>query len=522
MNQGSESFEPGETESPPEFLAAGVTALEGRFSGSTGRSPNWNVTSQLISWSIVLTCTGLIAAMFLLNERIEKSGDRRPSMAEVDILVQLALGSEYLQKGQAGQFLESLDSGPIHRRLARIVLLAELAEDTESGFRVMMDLKSLPAAMEAADYQPTKTEQELLPAVQRVIQAKLVGRPVSSGDEDLRLLIRELSFAGRLAAAWSSGDGSSDDVSSGKGTKAMRQRSAIKAVFAGGLILVVLAALGVGVPVLGILVWFAYSGAIRSQLSAGWGFGYLHLEAFAVWMICFVGLQLGVSVAMEFARHGGEPAAGSGSSLWLSLLLFYLPCVIALVWLAIRHPAPRQAMREVGFTSNSVLVDLGKGAATHLAFLPILGAAIAMTALMTMYFHGAETAAQPFAPPKGPSHPIQDQFTGVWSQTLMLYLLAVVSAPLIEETVFRGFLYRYLREWTWGQRLWISIMFATVGNSLIFAAIHPQGLLGIPPLMALAAAMSVAREWSGGLIAPMLIHAVNNGTVITLMAVMFS
>jgi membrane protease YdiL (CAAX protease family) len=39
--------------------------------------------------------------------------------------------------------------------------------------------------------------------------------------------------------------------------------------------------------------------------------------------------------------------------------------------------------------------------------------------------------------------------------------------------------------------------------------------------MTLAAAMSLSREWSGGLLAPMTIHAINNGVLVMLMAFMF-
>jgi membrane protease YdiL (CAAX protease family) len=53
--------------------------------------------------------------------------------------------------------------------------------------------------------------------------------------------------------------------------------------------------------------------------------------------------------------------------------------------------------------------------------------------------------------------------------------------------------------------------------SLVFAAIHPQGLLGIPALAAIAVGLALMREWRGSLIAPMVMHGCSNGIVITLM-----
>ena len=53
--------------------------------------------------------------------------------------------------------------------------------------------------------------------------------------------------------------------------------------------------------------------------------------------------------------------------------------------------------------------------------------------------------------------------------------------------------------------------------SFIFAAIHPQGALGIPVLMAPAIGFTAAREWRGSLVPSMTVHALNNGLVLLLL-----
>jgi membrane protease YdiL (CAAX protease family) len=90
-------------------------------------------------------------------------------------------------------------------------------------------------------------------------------------------------------------------------------------------------------------------------------------------------------------------------------------------------------------------------------------------------------------------------------------LLASVVAPIVEETMFRGVLYRHLREAScrWGSVL--SILFSALASSFVFAAIHPQGWLGIPVLMALAIAFALAREWRRSLLPAMIAHGINNG-----------
>ena len=97
---------------------------------------------------------------------------------------------------------------------------------------------------------------------------------------------------------------------------------------------------------------------------------------------------------------------------------------------------------------------------------------------------------------------------------LQLIFLAAVIAPLVEEIMFRGVLYRQLREATAiGGRV-PSVVFSAVLSSFIFAVIHPQGMLAVPVLMALACNFVLAREWRGTLIPSMVAHGLNNGLVL--------
>ena len=93
-------------------------------------------------------------------------------------------------------------------------------------------------------------------------------------------------------------------------------------------------------------------------------------------------------------------------------------------------------------------------------------------------------------------------------------------APLVEETMFRGVLYRHLRDATWRWPPLVSIALAAGLNSFIFAAIHPQGLMAVPLLTALALGFSMARQWRGSLMAPMMMHAMHNGMVTSLLVLM--
>jgi membrane protease YdiL (CAAX protease family) len=120
-----------------------------------------------------------------------------------------------------------------------------------------------------------------------------------------------------------------------------------------------------------------------------------------------------------------------------------------------------------------------------------------------------------------PIHPIVEFIVhGSATDRLLVFFDACILAPIVEETMFRGVLYRHLRElsqrWAW---FW-SVVFSGTVVSFIFAAIHPQGLIAIPVLMALAYGFTIAREWRGSLIPSMVGHSFNNTMVILFVILM--
>ena len=86
--------------------------------------------------------------------------------------------------------------------------------------------------------------------------------------------------------------------------------------------------------------------------------------------------------------------------------------------------------------------------------------------------------------------------------------------------MFRGVLYRHLREASSGLRPAVSVLLSGLVVSFLFAVIHPQGFLGLPPLMALALAFTLMREWRGTLLPPMIAHGINNAVATLLLFLM--
>ncbi len=79
---------------------------------------------------------------------------------------------------------------------------------------------------------------------------------------------------------------------------------------------------------------------------------------------------------------------------------------------------------------------------------------------------------------------------------------AIILAPLIEETLFRGILYRT------GQQLGYPRL-ALFGSSLLFAVIHAS-LLTLLPLTVLAIIFARLYDYTGRLIAPIVAHSLFN------------
>jgi membrane protease YdiL (CAAX protease family) len=231
----------------------------------------------------------------------------------------------------------------------------------------------------------------------------------------------------------------------------------------------------------------------------------LYAETFAVWLVVFFGLQLAVAFSDVLPMMIGNTLA-----FFVSLAALGWPCLRGVTW--------KQVRCDVGLSTpkNKVFEPLLGLGAWGMA-LPFMGAGLVLTFILTAIAQ-ALTGEAPQA-----SHPVQQEAIGAgFGQVVMLYIVACVAAPIVEETFFRGVLYTHLRAASarWG--FWLSIAGSMLLSAFVFAAIHPQGLLFAPPLMGLAVGFAIAREWRGSLIASMVAHGVNNALVMTLNVILFA
>jgi len=104
---------------------------------------------------------------------------------------------------------------------------------------------------------------------------------------------------------------------------------------------------------------------------------------------------------------------------------------------------------------------------------------------------------------------IRDQLPRTTAGTVVTFVIVAGLAPVAEEFIFRGLLFRICRRW------WNGIAAAMV-SGLVFGLAHgePWFLFGLATLGLL---LGIVFELTGTLAAPLLMHAIHNGISIVLM-----
>jgi membrane protease YdiL (CAAX protease family) len=88
-------------------------------------------------------------------------------------------------------------------------------------------------------------------------------------------------------------------------------------------------------------------------------------------------------------------------------------------------------------------------------------------------------------------------------EPIALGILAIIGAPIAEETFFRGLLYNALRR-----RL--AVILAAPLSALIFGFLHPFELASIGAVSLVGLVLALLYEWRRTILAPMLLHSLNN------------
>jgi membrane protease YdiL (CAAX protease family) len=494
----------------PEHALRGVTAEQAPPVAAVPRRVGvLDVAGAVLAWLVIL---GVGTYLVVRNVAMSKAeeGDGASWLVTVESQGRYFVGvsqiGEELAKSNpaAGKQLskkelfasaKSLNQGSYSQRMRYAILAGEMAGPAEARHYLReIEKERAEGMLEARDVSVEAAG--LLDKLYKGYEAGTTD-PAAILDEAQREKLRVgLRWYGELALAPEGGDPAAREAVT---APAMRTAIAYLLLSTG-----ILAGLLGGLVVIGFVAVQVWRGKLRPAIETESGRAGVYAETFAVYVLLFFGMSFG----LRYVPLGRFMPLAMMGAMFASL--------IALAWPVLRGVAWRQVREEVGLTfGGRPWTRVLLGPVTYLGAIPLLAAGVLlMFGLMKL------TGVDANQPGKGPSHPIVNvalqHDVWLWVQ---IFLVAAVAAPIVEEIMFRGVLYRHLRGLTNGLvGAWLSAALSVLVSGFIFAIIHPQGWLGVPVLLALATAFAVSREFQRSLGPPMIAHGINNAVALALLA----
>lgn len=151
-----------------------------------------------------------------------------------------------------------------------------------------------------------------------------------------------------------------------------------------------------------------------------------------------------------------------------------------------------------GFFRISFFRTLGTGAILLFFAYPLIGVSEAIN----QRFLGGDSSKQSivefFSAPR------------TLKERILIIVFAVAIAPIVEEFVFRFFIYGVLKRY-------VGCLLGVILSSLLFAAAHAH-LPSFVPLFVLGSCFAIAYEWSGSILVSMTMHSLFNSLTLTALA----
>jgi membrane protease YdiL (CAAX protease family) len=413
------------------------------------------------------------------------------------------LGTQKSERQQRYKEAQNLNRGTYPQRLRFVVLAGELKGPDEAREQ----LHEINRKYRDHCGEPPPEEGETAQILDHLYAARSKNPKTVSLPEDERNKLRQrLDWFGELALT---PPGSDIEARAAVLTPAYRTVLGILGV---GVFMFSLGTAGLVVLVTLIVLYFLNrlnGGLVPASSHDG-----VYAETFAVYMLLFLGLNIAAHYALDWLSIQSGSLAISG--------LAALGSLAALAWPVLRGIAWHQVRQDIGWHKDrrpglEPLFGLGGYALA----LPMLIPGIVLYLLLTKLRDRLGWGPDEFDPSNAPGHPIVLWVgqAGWWVWLEVLFIASVV-APIVEETMFRGVLYRHLRAASGGWRPALSVLFSAVVVSFLFAVIHPQGFLMVPALMALALAFTLMREWRGTVLQSMIAHGINNAVATVLLFLM--
>jgi membrane protease YdiL (CAAX protease family) len=215
--------------------------------------------------------------------------------------------------------------------------------------------------------------------------------------------------------------------------------------------------------------------------------------AYGAWVVAafFIGQFVVIGILLGFKALGAPLAAINQTLLQtiITALAFGLTLAIT-IWIPAKLLKNHTSKAQLGLTRLPSWYDL---LAAPLSFIPYLILAAIFISLASAFFPGFDAAQVQDVGFKQLQSPFEYQ---------LAFLTLVVIAPIVEEALFRGYLYGKLRPTT-------GIVIASLVTSVIFGALHGQWNVGIN-VFALSLVLCGLRELTGSIWAGIVLHMLKN------------
>jgi len=273
----------------------------------------------------------------------------------------------------------------------------------------------------------------------------------------------------------------------------------------GGIVLIAAAGLaatmgGVGCSIA--MVVLIATGKIRRRFVAPAPGGSMGWEMLAVFLLAFLGFKFAASLLSVVVSNAGATPS------WFAYVVLGGQWMVALaIFFPMLRGVPFAHYRKlVGWTAERGLFrEIGAGIFGYLAGLPIVFGALMFSLLLNFLLHF--WSGKDVEPPENPILEIAGR--GDTILLVLLFTLATIWAPIVEETVFRGGVFRAMRAH-------MGFVLAAIASAFVFGFMHgyPVQLLG--PVIAIGFVFALIREWRGSIVGPMVAHFLNNATILAI------
>ena len=428
----------------------------------------------VIAWVCIAICTAVLFVLQAVGMQMVQemyAEDTRPGFGAIYI-ARYATGVENMFTGQGGQLMSEFDImtqqslHPVPSETRAVILAGEIAPG------------SLDRRLDSLEDLKLEAEADAREDADLIHRIYAEGYTPSAAEQDR--LVERHGWFGEIAATYNLPSSSGDHQSP-------RQSATVVVLSVLGFgFTVILAGLAGFVLAIIAIILLCTQKLVPLLATGAAGHRTAYLEMVALFLLVFIGAQIVFGTIQEL----------TGVDLMLPLLI---TAALPLLWPVLIGVPWRRFKQDMGFhMGRGIFREIGAGLIGYMAGLPIIAIGILITFLLSFF---ADAQAD---------HPIQYELLDGGTYSIFLTLAAaVIWAPLVEESVFRSGFYRHMR-----QRPGVGgFLLATGMTAFIFAAIHPQGWVGIPALMSIAFVLSGLREWRSSIVPSMVAHAVHNGAL---------